>query len=61
MKHRQFAVIGDPDQAFKWLDEATRRRDDGPLTIRTMWYWQPYRDDPRYKAVAQQVGMPAVQ
>ncbi len=58
---RQFAVMGDRDEAFRWLEEATRRHDDGPLTLRTMWYWKPYRDDPRFKAIEQQVGMPAVQ
>lgn len=55
---RTYAMLGDRDNALTWLEEATRRRDDGPLTTRTGWYWHPYRDEPRFKAVERLVGMP---
>lgn len=55
---RHYAIIGDRDDALSWLEEAARRRDDGPLAMRTMWYWQPYKEDPRFKAIEERVGMP---
>jgi serine/threonine-protein kinase len=55
---RQYAVIGDRDQALSWLEEAARRRDDGPLAIRTATYWVPFRNEPRFQAVERLVGMP---
>jgi serine/threonine-protein kinase len=54
-----YALLGDRDEALAWLEESTRRRDDGPLTMRTMWYWDPFRDDARFKAMEQALGMPA--
>jgi uncharacterized protein HemY len=53
-----YALLGDRESALTWLEEAARRRDDGPLTMRTMWYWQPYKDEPRFKAIEKLVGMP---
>jgi TolB-like protein len=55
---RQYAVIGDREQAMTWLEEAARRRDDGPLAIRTASYWAPFRNEPRFQAVQRLVGMP---
>ena len=56
---RHYAIIGERENALTWLEESARRRDDGPLAIRTMWYWQPYKDEPRFKAIERQLGMPA--
>ncbi len=53
-----YALLGDRENALTWLEEAARRRDDGPLTMRTMWYWRPYKDEPRFKAIEKMVGMP---
>jgi serine/threonine-protein kinase len=55
---RQYAVIGDREQALTWLEEAARRRDDGPLAMRTASYWVPFKNEPRFQAVERQVGMP---
>jgi len=55
---RQYAVIGDREQALTWLEEAARRRDDGPLAIRTASYWAPFRSEPRFQAIERLVGMP---
>jgi hypothetical protein len=52
------AIIGDRENALAWLEEAARRRDDGPLAMRTMWYWQPYKGEARFKAIERRVGMP---
>jgi TolB-like protein/Tfp pilus assembly protein PilF len=54
---RWYVAAGDRDNALHWLEESTRRRDDGPLTIK-QWYWRPYADDPRFQALARQIGMP---
>ena len=53
-----YAALGEADRALAWLEEGTRRRDDTPLTIRTMWYWDPYRSDPRFQAVERLIAMP---
>lgn len=53
-----YAVRGEPDAMFQWLDKALAARDPGmqsllydPLLLR-------YRDDPRYAALARKVGLP---
>ena len=53
-----YALLGDRENALTWLEEAVRRRDDGPLTMRTMWYWEPYKADARFKAIESRIGMP---
>lgn len=55
---RFYATIGDRDNALSWLEEATRRHDDGPLAVRTMWYWTPFRSEPRFQAIERTLGMP---
>jgi serine/threonine-protein kinase len=55
---RFYATIGERDSALAWLEEATRRHDDGPLAIRTMWYWNPFRKEPRFQAVEKTLAMP---
>jgi hypothetical protein len=55
---RQYATIGDGPHALDWLEEGVKRRDDGPLTIRTAPYWPPFKNDPRFKAVERLVAMP---
>jgi len=53
-----YAVRGEPDAMFEWLDRAVDTRDPGiafllfdPFTLR-------YRDDPRYPALVRKAGLP---
>jgi DNA-binding winged helix-turn-helix (wHTH) protein/TolB-like protein/Tfp pilus assembly protein PilF len=55
---RTYAMLGDRDRALTWLEEACRRRDDGPLTTRTAWYWKSYQQDARFQAIERLVAMP---
>jgi TolB-like protein/DNA-binding winged helix-turn-helix (wHTH) protein/Tfp pilus assembly protein PilF len=55
---RNYALVGDQEQALSWLEEATRRRDDGPLSTRVAWYWGDLRNEPRFKAIEKIVGIP---
>jgi hypothetical protein len=50
--------IGDRERALSWLDEAARRRDDGPLALGYASYWVPFRQEPRFRAVEQMAGIP---
>lgn len=54
-----YALRGDPDSMFQWLDRAWAQRDSGigyvlgdPLILR-------YRQDPRFAAFCRKVGLPA--
>ncbi|MBZ0088643.1 MAG: tetratricopeptide repeat protein [Thermomonas sp.] len=53
-----YAVRGEPDAMFQWLDKARAARDPGM----TLLHYDPlllrYRDDPRYAALARKVGLP---
>lgn len=53
-----YAVRGEPDQMFKWLDRAWKAHDTGMQTLLYDALLLRYRDDPRYAALAKQVGLP---
>lgn len=53
-----YAVRGEPDAMFEWLQRAWKARDPG---MQSLLYDAPllrYRDDPRYAALAKQAGLP---
>ncbi|MEG3048738.1 MAG: tetratricopeptide repeat protein [Thermomonas sp.] len=53
-----YAVRGDPDAVFEWLQRAWKARDPGMQTLLYDALLLRYRDDPRYAAVAKQAGLP---
>lgn len=53
-----YAVRGDPDAMFEWLDKARKARDPGMQTLLYDALLLRYRNDPRYAALANQVGLP---
>lgn len=53
-----YAVRGEPDQMFNWLDRAWKARDTGMQTLLYDALLLRYRDDPRYAALAKRVGLP---
>jgi TolB-like protein/Flp pilus assembly protein TadD len=54
-----YAVRGEPDQMFKWLDRAWQAHDTGMQTLLYDALLLRYRDDPRYAVLAKEVGLPS--
>ncbi len=54
-----YAVRDEPDQMFEWLDRAWKSHDTGMQTLLYDALLLRYRDDPRYAALAKEVGLPS--
>jgi hypothetical protein len=52
------AALGGDAEAFRWLDEAYKRRDETLLYLKVDPEWDRLRSDPRFKAFVQKVGLP---
>ena len=53
-----YAVRGEPDRMFDWLQRATNAHDTGMQSLLYDALLLRYRDDPRYAAMAREVGLP---
>ena len=53
-----YAVRGEPDAMFDWLQRAWKARDPGMQSLLYDALLLRYRDDPRYAALAKQTGLP---
>lgn len=53
-----YAVRGEPDAMFQWLEKARVARDPGMQSLLYDALLLRYRNDPRYAALAKQVGLP---
>ena len=53
-----YAVRGEPDAMFDWLQGAWKARDPGMQSLLYDALLLRYRDDPRYAALAKQAGLP---
>ncbi|MDE2408466.1 MAG: tetratricopeptide repeat protein [Xanthomonadaceae bacterium] len=53
-----YALRGEPDVMFQWLDKAWQARDPGMQALLYDALLLRYRNDPRYAALARQVGLP---
>lgn len=54
-----YAVRGEPDKMFEWLQRAEHAHDTGMQTLLYDALLLRYRSDPRYAALAKQVGLPS--
>ena len=54
----EYAVIGDKDAAFRWLDKSVEERAGAVQNIRTWREFDNLRSDPRYKAILIKMGLP---
>lgn len=54
-----YAVRGEPDRMFDWLQRAWKARDPGMQTLLYDALLLRYRNDPRYAALAKDVGLPS--
>ena len=52
-----YAIRKEPDQMFKWLDIAYDKRDSGLTQLAVTPFFLPYRDDPRFVALCQKLGV----
>lgn len=51
------AALGNDAEAFRWLDEAYKRRDETLLYLKVDPEWDRLRSDPRFRAMMQKVGL----
>jgi tetratricopeptide (TPR) repeat protein len=56
-----YAWVGDADQAFAWLDKALAQNEAGLTQQFLLLLYQPVRDDPRWMAFRERVGMSEAQ
>jgi hypothetical protein len=50
-----YATLGDRENAFRWLVRAYRARAGGMIFLNTSRWWNPIRDDPRFREIASRV------
>ncbi|HUJ48747.1 MAG TPA: hypothetical protein VLW25_01055, partial [Bryobacteraceae bacterium] len=53
-----YAVLGDKDQMFAWLDRAYAQRDGMLAFMNHQGCFQQYRAEPRFVALDQKLGLP---
>ena len=53
-----YALRGDADRSFEWLDRALANRDPGITFLLYDPLLRPYRNDPRFIAFARKIGLP---
>jgi hypothetical protein len=53
-----YGLRKDPDNMFRWLDRAWANRDTGIGRLLTDPFVLRYRDDPRFSAFCEKVGLP---
>jgi serine/threonine-protein kinase len=49
--------LGDWDEAFRWWDQAVEVRDPIVVPIKTFPFFDPVRDDPRYRALLRRMNL----
>jgi tetratricopeptide (TPR) repeat protein len=53
-----YASLGAKDMAFRWLNTAYREREASLLLLKTDFYLDPIRSDPRFAELLRKVGLP---
>jgi TolB-like protein/Tfp pilus assembly protein PilF len=51
--------LGEIDEAFAWMDKAIDARDPMMVPIRSYWFLDPLRDDPRFHALLRRMNLDA--
>ena len=52
-----YVFLGEKDHAFAWLEKAYQERDPALQGLKVDPTWDAIRSDPRFKAIAQKVGL----
>jgi eukaryotic-like serine/threonine-protein kinase len=55
---RSYALLGEKDQAFEWLEQAYRERDNWLVMLKVFPWWDGLRSDPRFTDLVRRVGLP---
>jgi TolB-like protein/Flp pilus assembly protein TadD len=55
---RVYALRKDPDKVFEWLDRAWANRDNNVCIVYYDPFILPYKNDPRFAAFCQKIGLP---
>jgi hypothetical protein len=50
--------LGDKDQAFRWLNTASQERDVALTGLKTDFFFDSIRSDPRFAELVRKVGLP---
>jgi tetratricopeptide (TPR) repeat protein len=54
-----YALVGDKDKAFEWLDKAYEEHEGGDITLlKTEFTWKNLHGDPRFSALLRRMGLP---
>ena len=53
-----YAVLGDRERAFEWLERAYREHDPGIITLKAELMFDSLRSDPRFADLLRRVGFP---
>jgi len=53
-----YAILGDKDHAFEWLNTAYQEHDIGLIALRTDYAMDSLRSDPRYAEMVRRIGLP---
>ena len=51
-----YAIVGDADEAFYWIDKGIEERYRGALLLGTWELFDPIRSDPRFDAALRRIG-----
>ena len=54
----EYAMLGEKDHAFAWLNTAYQERDIGLIALRTDFAMDSLRSDPRYGEMVRKIGLP---
>jgi tetratricopeptide (TPR) repeat protein len=52
-----FAVLGEKDQVFVWLEKAFREHDPALIDDLKIYLFDPVRSDPRFAALLRKIGL----
>ena len=53
-----YAILGDRDHAFAWLERCYKEHDGELESLRVAPYWDNIRSDPRFADLVRRVGLP---
>jgi len=53
-----YTELGHKDQAFVWLDIASRERDNQMIGLKTNFVLEPLHSDSRFAELVKKVGLP---
>ena len=54
-----FGLLGQRDEAFRWLNRAYREHSPDVLLLRSRPYFDPLREDPRFNDLLRHIGFPS--